>query len=297
MQHLLRNQPAEHQARNDPADLRDKIRVPFEVDGDAGQREQESEVEHRVKGQRSSLPHARLGQLGFRILQPAGKLVWVYCKGAAVYDDSGSAIRVLGVNIDVTARKRAEEENRRLLVAVQEERDRLSALLNSINDEIWFADAEKKLTLVNRAVAREFGATVGEGLKVEDIAANFEVYRPDGTPRPADEAPPLRALRGEVVTNQEEMVRMPATGELRHRQVSGAPVRSANGAIIGSVCVVRDITERKRAEAALRESEDRFRALLAASSDVVYRMSPDWSEMRQLKGRDFIPDTETPSRT
>jgi len=34
-----------------------------------------------------------------------------------------------------------------------------------------------------------------------------------------------------------------------------------------------------------------------ASSDVVYRMNPDWTEMRQLRGRDFIADTEEPSRT
>ena len=47
----------------------------------------------------------------------------------------------------------------------------------------------------------------------------------------------------------------------------------------------------------LRESEDRFRALVMASSDAVYRMSPDWSEMRFLRGHDFIPDTEEPSQT
>jgi PAS domain S-box-containing protein len=52
-----------------------------------------------------------------------------------------------------------------------------------------------------------------------------------------------------------------------------------------------------RAEEALRESERRFRALVTASSGVVYRMSPDWSEMRQLHGRGFIADTEAPSRT
>ena len=54
---------------------------------------------------------------------------------------------------------------------------------------------------------------------------------------------------------------------------------------------------RRETEAALRESEERFRALVTASADVVYRMSPDWSEMRQLRGRDFVADTDTPSRT
>ncbi|MCG2578756.1 EAL domain-containing protein [Dechloromonas sp. XY25] len=46
----------------------------------------------------------------------------------------------------------------------------------------------------------------------------------------------------------------------------------------------------------LRESEARYRALILASSQVLYRMSPDWSEMRQLRGGDFITDTEEPNR-
>jgi two-component system, cell cycle sensor histidine kinase and response regulator CckA len=53
--------------------------------------------------------------------------------------------------------------------------------------------------------------------------------------------------------------------------------------------------ERKKVEASLRESEARFRALVTATSDVVYRMSPDWTEMRYLRGKDFIPDTEGPN--
>jgi signal transduction histidine kinase/CheY-like chemotaxis protein len=46
----------------------------------------------------------------------------------------------------------------------------------------------------------------------------------------------------------------------------------------------------------LRESEERFRAFVAAGSDVVYRMSRDWAEMRYLRGKNFIADIESPSR-
>jgi signal transduction histidine kinase/CheY-like chemotaxis protein len=46
----------------------------------------------------------------------------------------------------------------------------------------------------------------------------------------------------------------------------------------------------------IRENEERYRAFVAASSDVVFRMSPDWSEMRFLQGKDFIADTENPSQ-
>jgi PAS domain S-box-containing protein len=57
-----------------------------------------------------------------------------------------------------------------------------------------------------------------------------------------------------------------------------------------------EITERQRAEEKLRESEARFRALVTASSDVVFRMSPDGTELLAIYGRDFVPNLETPTR-
>jgi HTH-type transcriptional regulator, bacterioopsin transcriptional activator and related proteins len=55
---------------------------------------------------------------------------------------------------------------------------------------------------------------------------------------------------------------------------------------------VIDITERKQHEQALRENKERLDAFVTATSDAVYRMSLDWSEMCYLEGREFIPDTE-----
>lgn len=52
---------------------------------------------------------------------------------------------------------------------------------------------------------------------------------------------------------------------------------------------------RKHATESLRESEERFRAFVTASSDIVFRMSPDWSELRYLQGKDFIASTDVPS--
>jgi PAS domain-containing protein len=47
---------------------------------------------------------------------------------------------------------------------------------------------------------------------------------------------------------------------------------------------------------ALRSSEERFRALVTATSDMLYRMSPDWTQMRTLDGKGFLPDTTVPDR-
>jgi signal transduction histidine kinase len=150
-------------------------------------------------------------------------------------------------------RKQLEKTARQLSAATIRERDQLEALINSISDEIWFANAEGKFTLVNPSAALQFKVDKTDGIDVKKLAESLEVFHPNGSPRPIEEAPPLRALQGEVVRNMEEIVRIPATGELQYRQVSSTPVRDKAGSIIGSISVVRDITERKRAEERQRE--------------------------------------------
>ena len=73
------------------------------------------------------------------------------------------------------------------------------------------------------------------------------------------------------------------------------PYRTALDRIEGVVVTFVDITERKRTEQQLAENEQRFRALVTATNDVLYRMNPDWTEMRHLGGSGFIADTASPS--
>ncbi len=76
---------------------------------------------------------------------------------------------------------------------------------------------------------------------------------------------------------------------------SYSPVRDEQGSVAGMFCAVSETTSKVVAERALRESEGRLRALIAASSYAVYRMNADWSQMLALDGHGFIADTTSPS--
>jgi PAS domain-containing protein len=66
--------------------------------------------------------------------------------------------------------------------------------------------------------------------------------------------------------------------------------------IQGVVLTFTDITARKQAEEARRKSEARLNAFVKATSDLIYRMSPDWSEVYHMEGRPLV-DPDDPERT
>ena len=185
-----------------------------------------------------------------------GREIPIEDSAAPIKDRTGNLIGVVLVFHDVTDRRRSQDETQRLHAAIRQERDTLSALVSSMADEVWFADAQKKFTLANPSALLEFALDSDSDMDIERFSASLEVFRPDGSPRPVEEAPPLRSLKGEVLRNLEETVRVPASGELRHRLVNSSPVKSADGNIIGAVSVVRDITGRKHMEEELRKSRD-----------------------------------------
>lgn len=131
------------------------------------------------------------------------------------------------------AQQYAQAINRAYLYEeVQQERDRLHTILDSMTEEVWFLDDERIVKPANTAAAVGALST-----------------HPDRTSREDKDAPLWRSfITGEIIKQQDEFIRHLHTGELRYRQVSSAPVRAQSGEIVGAVGVVRDMTDQKRAE-------------------------------------------------
>lgn len=160
-----------------------------------------------------------------------------------------------------SAHDRLEAERNAALSAAkaQREKDWLAAVLNSISDGIYFTDTHGRFTYLNPAAQLEFGSEPVEGVTIGELAGKLGILRPDGSPRPVDEIPAVRALRGEVIRSEEQILRSLRWKELRNYQVSASPVRDASGTIIGGVSVARDITQMRKID----RRKDEFLATLS----------------------------------
>ncbi|MDB6050961.1 MAG: sensor hybrid histidine kinase [Pseudomonas sp.] len=74
---------------------------------------------------------------------------------------------------------------------------------------------------------------------------------------------------------------------------SFSPVRDDGGDIAGVLCITQETTGNVKATLALMDSEQRLDALIRSSSEVRFQISADWSQLHQLAGGNFIPDTQT----
>ena len=230
-----------------------------------------------------AVKNRRLFDVTYRTVSPDGRVRWIRALGRAEYGVDGAPARFVGTTQDVTDLKRAEE-------ALRSSGTRFRTLFETMTEgfalnEILCDEQGKPCDLryleVNPAFERH------TGLRAADVVGRT-----------------TRELFPEAESEWfERYGKVALTGEPAHFEAQFGPLGkwfevSAYRTEPGRFAVVFfDITERRRAEEALRFSEERFRALLTASSDVVYRMSPDWSEMWHLRGRDFIADTDAPIGT
>ncbi len=172
--------------------------------------------------------------------------------------------------IDITERKRNEAE-------VLESKLKLEAALASMNDAVFISDVEGRFIDFNDAFA-----TFHKFRNKDECAKTFaeypeilDVFMSNGEPAPVEQWAVPRALRGETAANAEYILRRKDTGEMWVGSYSFAPIRDKDGVIIGSVVAGRDITEKRRTEEALQESEEQFRTLSNAIPQLCWMANAD----------------------
>jgi signal transduction histidine kinase/CheY-like chemotaxis protein len=186
---------------------------------------------------------------------------------------------------DLTERQQAAE-------ALRLRTAQFETLVNDAPLGIYLVDAQLRIRQINPLALPEFGNIedpVGRDLvavmqtlwgpaRADEIVQQFQHTLDTGEPYEVAELIGLRVDLNTTACYEWQIHRIPLPDGSQ-----------------GAVCYLRDIATRVRAQAQIRESEMRFRAFVTASSDVVYRMSPDWREMRHLNGRNFVADTDAPS--
>ncbi|MHA2271127.1 MAG: PAS domain S-box protein [Candidatus Hodarchaeales archaeon] len=167
---------------------------------------------------------------------------------------NGKPIGFRGVSIDISDLKKAEE-------ALRKSEHEKALILKSTSDVVVYQDRRLKIIWANDAASQYIGKTP------EEMVGKYcyEVWRQQT--EPCTVCPVLDALETGEAQEKEN-----TTPDGRSWIDRGYPVRDEDGEIIGAVEVATDITELKKAEEALRESEERFRRLAENAQDLIFRV-------------------------
>ncbi|MFA5056082.1 MAG: PAS domain S-box protein [Dehalococcoidia bacterium] len=184
-----------------------------------------------------------------RMRHKDGRWVWVLDRGRVhSWTDDGKPLWMSGTHQDITERKHIEE-----VLSASEEKLRLT--FESIADGIVIIDLEGNVVDVNEAIVRISGyRNKGQiiGRDAFDLLA------------PTDRRLALEDLKERVEGRPKERVEYsicPKDGRAFEAELTASTLRDETGSPIGYIAVIRDITERKQAEEALRQSEQKFKDL------------------------------------
>jgi len=180
----------------------------------------------------------------YRVVLPDGRLRWIGARGHCTNGGDTNGTRLLGVSMDVTAQKQAQE-------ALRESEARFRTLADTAPVMIWMSGKDKLCTFFNRGwldftgrpLEKELGNGWAEGVHCEDLDGCLEVY--------------VNSFEARHPFSMEYRLRR-KDGEYRWVVDSGAPRFAPDGTFLGYIGSCIDITERKQAQ-------DRFRLVVEAS--------------------------------
>ncbi len=193
----------------------------------------------------------------YRFRAKDGTYHWVYDEARLLRDAAGTPTEVVGSWVDITDHRQAE-------ASLRASEERLRLLLGSVRDyAIYMLDP------TGHVVSWNPGAEQIKGYRAEEIIGEHfsRFYVPEDVAAGRPEA----ALRTAAAEGryEEENWRIRKDGSRIWADVVITAVRDDRGTLVGFAKVTRDLTERQRAEEALRASEDRFRTLAVTANDAI----------------------------
>lgn len=172
----------------------------------------------------------------------------------------------VSANQMIAARQQAELRQQAIEKELKEKRNLLQILIDSTPDHIYAKDLQHRFLIGNQKTLYDLGLRSHaelQGKTDRDFHDPARAYR-------FEEEERFIMTSGQMLINREDSIINFSTGEQRWLLTTKAPLRDTQGTIIGLVGYNRDITDRKLAEEALRESEERLRTLINAMPDIVY---------------------------
>ncbi|MFQ6092208.1 MAG: PAS domain S-box protein [bacterium] len=209
-------------------------------------------IEDRIRKVESGEPVPPLYE--FTALRRDGREIEVETSVSYIQYKGGIASQ--GVLRDITERKRAEE-------ALRESEERYRSVVENSHAGILIVDDEYRFTYVNDELCR-----ILQYPRKEIVGQDFRKFLDEESKQlVADRY--IRRQRGENVPPRYEFNVVRKDGEKRRVEISSTVIKDSAGRV-KSVAQILDITERKQAEEALRESEEKYRNLIDQSRDAIY---------------------------
>jgi len=185
--------------------------------------------------------------------------------------------------------------------ALQRQTEILQSILHSMGEGVIVADEHGKLLHINPAAERIFGCAAPDTRFGETPQGNEICLADQVTSCPFEQRPMIQALQGSEVDDLELFVKPPSQPDGLWTSASARPLRDKRGAVQGGLVVLRDISERKRAEEQLRRSQERFDLAVQGSQDglwdwdlvtgVIY-YSPRWKSIIGYEDHELAPTIE-----
>lgn len=201
--------------------------------------------------------HGTVFKEEYRVRRPGGEVVWVYNQAGPERNAQGEIIGYVGMLNDITERKLAEE-------AIKQSERRFETLARSSPAGIFRCDIHGHCQYVNEQWCKITGFSPQQARDLGWMAA----VHPEDREQLIKKA--RRAIFDGLLMKEEHRLLRP-DGSVLWVYGQAVPERNEAGEIIGVVGTLTDITERKLAEEALRESEHRYRSLFERNLAGVYR--------------------------